>query len=92
MDKKHFDYTSRMIAILKSKGTYLREDRVEWPSMGDERWCFQCLHWVKEYKTHGQMYCELGESDYCRSHGKPYYKSKKYQKKPFLSKKDMEID
>lgn len=68
--------------------------RSEWPTMGDEKYCSECVHWVKEFKTHGQAYCELtGESDYCRSHGKCYWRHKRSapKPKPFLTEEDFKL-
>ena len=91
MDKHDFDYTSRMIAELNGVTSKLVDPTVQWPSMGDERYCSDCTHWSP--KADGKLHCELGvgESGYCRTHGKPYY-SRKKTFKPFLSEEDMEIE
>ena len=90
VDKKDFDYTPKMIRMLKSEtgeGVWRSQfgpivDMVvqQWPSMGDGPYCSDCIHWVKKNKTHGERECEMADYNYCLTHGKCYWRSKHKEK------------
>lgn len=61
-----------------------------WPSMGDEKYCSDCIHWGKKMKTHGKRQCTCRDTHYCLAHGKCYWK-RKTKFKPFLTKKDFQL-
>lgn len=75
LDKKDFDYTSKMIA--RERGfSYTKEEYsifdnpnpivdglkkvVQWPGGEGMKYCSNCIHWVKKKKTHGNSFCNIG--------------------------------
>ena len=36
--------------------------------------CITCSHWVRPYKTHGHVRCELSDRNYCVTHERPYWR------------------
>ena len=92
LDKKDFDYTSKMIAR-EMKFSRVKEYS-RWPGGGGVKYCSNCIHWVKKKKTHGNSYCNLKESDYCVSHDRLYY-TRRHHSDPendFIREEEMEIE
>lgn len=62
----------------------------QYPTWPDHKSCGTCLHWI----THGKGRCALSEKDYCRAHGKCYWRhfgSKDTSIPDFITKDDFEL-
>ncbi len=68
---------------------------VQWPSMGDEKYCSDCIQWTRKRKTHGNWQCGHREKHYCLAHGKCYWRARWAKEEDliedFLTQEDMEI-